>query len=104
MNDDDTRRTRLEEGMKELETRMGQPTPLAQPLHKALLGAVFPLSTEQLVWLARENEAPSVVLSLLGNLPERLFESLEAVQQELEAQPGVGEEAAEGSASSMQER
>ncbi len=104
MNDDDTRRTRLEEGMKELETRMGHPTPLAQPLHKALLGAVFPLSTEQLVWLARENEAPSVVVSLLSNLPERRFESLEAVQQELDAQPGVGEEAAEGSAPSMQER
>jgi hypothetical protein len=104
MNDDDTRRTRLEEGMRELETRMGQPAPLAQPLQKALLGAVFPLSTEQLVWLARENEAPPVVLSLLSNLPGRLFESLDAVQQVLEAQPGPGEEAAEDSAAPMQER
>ncbi len=90
--------------MRELETRMGQPAPLAQPLQKALLGAVFPLSTEQLVWLARENEAPPVVLSLLSNLPGRLFESLDAVQQVLEAQPGPGEEAAEDSAAPMQER
>jgi uncharacterized protein DUF2795 len=104
MNDDDMRRTQLEEGMKELETRMGQPAPLAEPLQNALLGAVFPLSTEQLVLLARENEAPPVVLSLLSNLPSRLFESLDAVQQELEAQPGAGEETAEPSAAPMQER
>jgi hypothetical protein len=90
--------------MKELETRMGQPSPLAQPLHKALLGAVFPLSTEQLVWLARENEAAPVVLSLVSNLPRRLFESLDAVLRELELQPAVGEEAAEPSMVPMQER
>jgi hypothetical protein len=104
MNDDDMRRTRLEEGMTELETRMGQPAPLAQPLQKALLGAVFPLSTKELVWLAQENEAPPVVLSLLSNLPRRMFESLDAVLQELEAPPEVGEAAAEPSAASMQER
>jgi hypothetical protein len=93
MNDDDMRRTRLEEGMKELETRMGGPSPLAQPLHQALLGAVFPLSTEQLVRLARENDAPSVVLSLLGGLPRGRFDSLEAVQQAVESQAALGEEA-----------
>lgn len=97
MNDDDMRRTRLEEGMKELETRMGGPSPLAQPLHQALLGAVFPLSTEQLVRLARENDAPSLVLSLLGGLPRRRFESLDAVQQAVESQADVGEEATEPS-------
>lgn len=97
MNDDDMRRTRLEEGMKELETRMGGPSALAQPLHQALLGAVFPLSTEQLVRLARENEASSVVLSLLGGLPRGRFDSLEAVQQAVESQAAMGEEANEPS-------
>lgn len=97
MNDDDMRRTRLEEGMQEVEKRMGGPAPLAQPLHQALLGAVFPLSTEQLVRLARENEAPSILLSLLGGLPRGRFESLEAVQRAVEAQTAVGEEANEPS-------
>ena len=104
MNDDDTRRTRLEEGMEELTMRMGQPSPLAQPLQQALLGAVFPLSTEQLVLLARENEAPSVVLSLLSGLPRRRFDSLDVVQQVLESQPGAGEEAADTSSAPMQSR
>ncbi|WP_052518819.1 DUF2795 domain-containing protein [Archangium violaceum] len=104
MNDDDMRRTRLEEGMKELETRMGTPSPLAQPLHQALLGAVFPLSVEQLVLLARENEAPSLVVSLLGNLPARRFESLDAIQQALESQAGAGEEATEAPLAPMPSR
>lgn len=104
MNDDDTRRTRLEEGMKELETRMGWPSPLAQSLQKSLLGAVFPLSSEQLLLLARENEAPSVVVSLLGGLPRQRFDSLDAVQQVLESQPGAGEEASEPSPAPMQPR
>ena len=81
--------------MKELETRMGGPAPLAQPLHQALLGAVFPLSAEQLRVLARENEAPSVVLSLLSSLPRQRFDSLEAVQQAVESLAGPGEEATE---------
>lgn len=101
---DDMMRTRLEEGMKELETRMGAPSPLAQPLHQALLGAVFPLSVEQLVLLARENEAPSLVVSLLSNLPGRRFDSLEAVQQTLESQAGPGEEASEPSLAPMPSR
>ena len=87
MNDDDTRRTRL-----------------AQPLHQALLGAVFPLSAEQLVQLARENEAPSLVLSLLSNLPGRRFESLDAVQQVLESQAEAGREAPEAASSPMSGR
>ncbi|HSP77195.1 MAG TPA: DUF2795 domain-containing protein [Myxococcaceae bacterium] len=70
MSDDETRRIRLD---------------------KALLGAVFPLATEQLIRLARENEAPSVILSLLGGLPQRRFESLEAVRQALESRPGSEE-------------
>lgn len=77
---------------------------LVQPLRKALLGAVFPLSSEQLVLLARENEAPSVVLALLSGLPRRRFESLEAVRQELASQAGAGEEAPESLAAPMQSR
>jgi hypothetical protein len=104
MNDDDMRRTLLEEGVKELETRMGGPSPLAQPLQEALLGAVYPLSTEQLVWLARENDTPPVLLSLVGTLPGRQFESLEAVQQALDSQAGVGEQATELSLAPMSPR
>jgi hypothetical protein len=87
MNDDDMRRTRLAEGVQEPEARRGGPSPLAQPLQEALLGAVFPLSAEQLVRLARENEAPPVLLSLLGALPQRRFESLEEVREALESWP-----------------
>ncbi len=93
MKDDDTRRSRLEAGMQELEKRMGGPAPLAWPLHQALSGAVFPLSVEQLLLLARENEAPSVVLSLLSNLPGRSYDSLDAVQLAVESLAGAGVEA-----------
>lgn len=104
MSDDDTRRTRLDEGMKELETRMGGPAPLAGSLHQALSGAVFPLSAEQLLLLARENEAPSVVLSLLSNLPRQRYDSLEAIQQAVESQAEAGEEATEASHAPMPSR
>ena len=77
---------------------------LVQPLRKALLGAVFPLTLEQLLLLARENEAPSVILGLLSGLPRRRFDSLEAVRQELVSQAGAGEEAPESSAAPMQSR
>jgi hypothetical protein len=104
MNDDDTRRSRLDAGMTELETRRGRPSPLAQPLQKALIGAVFPLSTEQLVLLARENEAPPVVLSLLSGLPRQRFDSLDGIEQVLDFQPGAGGEAAEAPSAPMQSR
>jgi hypothetical protein len=83
MNDDMTRE-RLEQGLAELESRVGQPLPLAHSLHQALSGAVFPLTSEELTWVARENEAPPVVLSLLGSLPRGQFESLDAVTQAVE--------------------
>jgi hypothetical protein len=90
MNDDMTRE-RLVQGVSELETRVGQPQPLAQPLHQALMGAVFPLTAEQLSWVARENEAPPVMLTLLGALPRGRFASVDdvalALAQGLGAQP-----------------
>lgn len=83
MNDDMTRE-RLVQGVSELEERVGQPLPLAQSLHQALLGAVFPLTAEELTWVARENEAPPTVLSLLGVLPRGSFPSVDAVAVALE--------------------
>jgi hypothetical protein len=77
---------------------------MADDLQKALLGAVFPLSVDQLVLLARENEAAPGVLSLLSTLPRRRFESLEAVARELEAQPGESKEAAEAPQAPMYSR
>ncbi|WP_229908256.1 DUF2795 domain-containing protein [Comamonas sp. JC664] len=83
MNDDMTRE-RLAQGVSELESRGGSPLPLAESLHKALEGAVYPLSARQLTWVARENEAPSLVLSLLGSLPRIHFDSVDAVARALE--------------------
>ncbi|WP_164017402.1 DUF2795 domain-containing protein [Pyxidicoccus trucidator] len=77
-------RERLAQGVSALEARVGQPLPLAQSLHEALLGAVFPLTAEELTWVARENEAPPTVLSLLGGLPRGHFASLDAVALALE--------------------
>jgi hypothetical protein len=56
----------------------------ASPAHDvpaALAGAVFPLSAEQLVRVARENEAPGTLLTLLSALPRRSFNSLEHVAE-----------------------
>jgi hypothetical protein len=88
---DDMSHAHLAEGMK-------------QPLQKALRGAVFPLSRSQLLLLARENEAPAVVLSLLSTLPEHRFESLASVERGLEAQTGKGEREAEPSQPPMHPR
>ena len=49
----------------------------------ALAGAVFPLSAQQLVRVARENEAPGRLLTLLSGLAHARFDSLEAVAQGL---------------------
>lgn len=83
MNDDMTRE-RLAQGVSELEARVGQPLPLARALHDALLGAVFPLTAEEMAYVARENEAPPMVLSLLGGLPRGRFASADAVAVALE--------------------
>ncbi|MET0400771.1 MAG: DUF2795 domain-containing protein [Cystobacter sp.] len=73
----------------------GEPEPtgeagLTRSLSQALQGAVFPLSGRQLVHLARENDAPASVLTLLSSLPGGTFGSVAAVQQSLGAR--VGEE------------
>ncbi|MCP3105424.1 DUF2795 domain-containing protein [Myxococcus sp. K15C18031901] len=72
-------RERFVQGVSELEARVG--------LHEALGGAVFPLTREELSWVARENEASATVLSLLAALPPGEFSSLEAVAEALQKAP-----------------
>ena len=81
MNDDMTRE-RLGLGLREVEPSPAPLTPvvsLAHSLQQALRGALYPLTAEQLVWVARENEAPSHVVSLLGTLPRGRFPSVDTV-------------------------
>lgn len=67
--------------------------PLARPLSEALVGAVYPLSGRELILVARENDAPSTLLTLLSGLQEaRPYASLAAVQEGLDE----GESAARG--------
>ena len=56
---------------------------LTRDVSGALAGAVFPLSPEQLLRVARENEAPGPVLTLISALPSRSFDSLESVAHTL---------------------
>jgi hypothetical protein len=95
---DDMRRAQLSQGLGGLEVREGRPFPLARPLDEALRGAVFPLSAEQLVRVARENEAPSVVLTLLSALPRAQFSSVDAVTRALDAGPPEPRDYGAGSA------
>ena len=76
---DDTRRAALDAGLQELERREGQAFPLTALVEQALQGAVYPLGGRQLVQVARENEAPPTILTLLSALPERAFASLDDV-------------------------
>lgn len=68
-----------------LEREEGRAGPLAEPLQRSLEGAVYPLAREQLVRVARENAAAAGLLSRLAALPERRFESLDAVALALDA-------------------
>lgn len=51
-----------------------------QAVASALEGAVYPLTRRQLVLVARANEAPRTLLSLLEGIPDATFRSLEDVQ------------------------
>ncbi|NBD10677.1 DUF2795 domain-containing protein [Corallococcus sp. Z5C101001] len=75
-------RERLGLGLREVEPSVAPLVPsvsLAQSLQEALRGAVFPLTAEQLMWVARENEAPAHLVSLLGSLPRGRFPSVDTV-------------------------
>jgi hypothetical protein len=79
MNDDMTRaRPAPVEGGSE--ARAKPLLSLASLLRQSLQGAVFPLSMEQLVRVARENAAPAELLTLLSGLPRGEFRSLEDVE------------------------
>ena len=79
MNDDMTR-ARPAPGEGGAEARAKPLLSLASLLRKSLQGAVFPLSAEQLVRVARENDAPAELLTLLAGLPRGEFRSLDAVE------------------------
>lgn len=83
MNDDMTR-ARSTHGDGGPEARAKPQLSLASLLRQALQGAVYPLSTDQLSRVARENSAPSEILTLLGGLPHGEFRSLDAVEFALE--------------------
>lgn len=84
MNDDMTR-ARSTAGEGGLEARAKPIPSLATALRQALQGALFPLSREHLVLVARENAAPSEILTLLAGLPRADFRSLEAVEFSFES-------------------
>jgi Protein of unknown function (DUF2795) len=83
MNDDMTR-ARFTHGEGGPEARAKPHPPLASLLRQALQGAVYPLSSERLSRIARENAAPAELLTLLGGLPRGEFRSLDAVEFALE--------------------
>lgn len=61
--------------------------PLAREVTQALAGAVYPLSRDQLVVLARENEAPRMLVTLLSGLPARTFASEAEVTEWVDEAP-----------------
>lgn len=82
---------------EEVEPKAGGASPLAEPVSTALGGAVYPLDRDELIWVARENEAPKTVLALLSSLPPRRFRSLDDVQRAIqEAREGGPDPSAGG--------
>lgn len=71
-----------------LEMPAATPHPLAGEVDAALRGAVFPLLRDELVWIARENEAPRMLVSLMSALPDQRYGSQDAVVRLLEERPG----------------
>lgn len=64
--------------------------PLAKQVAAALEGAVYPLSRRELILVARANEAPRVLISMMEGLPDAVFRSLEEVQVAVEPTPAPG--------------
>jgi hypothetical protein len=54
--------------------------PLAKQVAAALEGAVYPLDRRELVLVARANEAPKTLISILEGIPDGRFRSLDEVQ------------------------
>ena len=64
----------------EVERAAGPSFPLAKQVAAALAGAVYPLDRRELVLVARSNEAPKTLLSILEGVPDGRFRSLDDVQ------------------------
>lgn len=72
------------------------PQPLAPELSQGLAGAVFPLSRADLIQVARENEAPTTLLTLLEGIPERTYRRLSDVEHAIEKTPAAASAEATG--------
>lgn len=64
----------------EVEEALGPVFPLAKQVAAALEGAVYPLTRRELVLVARFNEAPKTLVSILEGIPDARFRSLDEVQ------------------------
>ncbi len=66
--------------------------PLAGDVTRALSGLVFPADRRELLFVARENEAPRTLMSLFAALPHRRFISpedvVDAVERHALPEPG----------------
>jgi hypothetical protein len=78
--------------MEEELEEVGPVHPLAGEVTRALSGVLYPAEREALVHVARENEAPRTLLSLLSSLPDRRFVAQAEVVRALEEKvlPGPG--------------
>ena len=73
--------------MDEIEESLGPVFPLAKQVSAALEGAVYPLTRRELVLVARANEAPRTLLSLLEGARDATYRSLDEVQVALSPPP-----------------
>ena len=65
----------------EIERYADKVFPLARQVAEALEGAVYPLTRQQLLWVARENDTPKSVLTLISALPDRPYRSMDEVEE-----------------------
>lgn len=56
---------------------------LAEDLFRVLQGAAYPLRREQLIQIARENEAPARLLTQISALPDARFDCKDDVRRAL---------------------
>lgn len=74
--------------MAELEQQGFRPSAWAHELEGALEGAVFPLSREELILVARENESSRTLLTLLHGIGQGEYHSRDEVLEAVERVPG----------------
>lgn len=74
--------------MAELEQQGFTPSAWSHEVEGALQGAVFPLSREELILVARENEASRTMLTLLHGIRGGTYGSGEQVLEAIEELPG----------------